>query len=142
MKNIVIYDSYFDNTKRIAEAIAGKLEGTAINISDVKKSDMEEADFIVVGTPIRGWMPSDKTKAFLSALISGELKNKKVAAFDTRVDKFYHGDAMKKIANSLKKAGGELKGYKAFIVEGTEGPLREGEIEKAAKWAEELKQSL
>jgi hypothetical protein len=43
------------------------------------------------------------------------------------------------IANRLRKKGGELAlPPEGFIVEGTEGPLRRGELERAADWARQL----
>lgn len=46
------------------------------------------------------------------------------------------GYAAKRIANRLQKSGGELVAPpEGFFVEGTEGPLKDGELERAADWA-------
>jgi hypothetical protein len=74
-----------------------------------------------------------------------------VAAFDTRVEvakvnsafltfmvKLF-GYAAEPIARGLKKKGGLLVGTPAgFFVLGKEGPLEEGELERAASWAKQL----
>jgi len=46
------------------------------------------------------------------------------------------GYAAKSIANRLKKKGGDLiMPPEGFLVTGEEGPLQEGELERAADWA-------
>jgi len=74
-----------------------------------------------------------------------------VAAFDTRIllseihskvaryfiDK--GGYAAKHIAKALEKKGGKLiVPPEGFFVKGDNGPLLERELEKAAKWAEQI----
>lgn len=66
---------------------------------------------------------------------------KKAASFDTRLKLFIHGEAAIKIANALKKAGAEIVGKPgAFFVKTKEGPMVDGEIEKAKDWAKRLQQ--
>jgi hypothetical protein len=49
------------------------------------------------------------------------------------------GYAAEKIDRQLTRKGGQRAGASAgFVVEGTEGPLRAGEIERAAAWAKSL----
>jgi hypothetical protein len=49
------------------------------------------------------------------------------------------GYAAKPIADRLVRKGGELVGEPmGFIVLDAEGPLKEGELERAASWAEGL----
>jgi hypothetical protein len=49
------------------------------------------------------------------------------------------GYAARRIANRLKKCGGKLVvPPERFFVEGTEGPLKEGEVERAADWARRI----
>jgi hypothetical protein len=74
-----------------------------------------------------------------------------VAAFDTRfkADELDSaglrvlvktgGYAAKRIATQLKKAGGKLIAQpEGFYVEDIEGPLKPGELERAADWARQL----
>ena len=142
MKALVVYDSMYGNTKQVAEEIAGKLgKGVkAWSAEEVKEKDLTGLDLLVVGSPILGWKPSEKTAAFLSSLKPGQLKGMQVAAFDTRIRLFIHGDAARKIAAALQNAGGKLVGEPTgFIVEGTQGPLASDALQKAAEWAETLK---
>jgi len=49
------------------------------------------------------------------------------------------GYAAKSIAGTLKKKAGELVvPPEGFFVGGTEGPLKEGELERAADWAKQI----
>ncbi len=142
MKALVVYDSVYGNTKLVAEEIVANLGmgARSVKVSDLKEKDLAGLDLLVVGSPILGWKPSEKTAAFLSSLNSGQLKDVKVAAFDTRIRLFIHGDAASKIAAALQKAGGSLVGEPTgFIVEGTQGPLACDALQKAAQWAETLK---
>jgi hypothetical protein len=78
-----------------------------------------------------------------------------VAAFDTRLSlsdiessalRFIvktGGYAAKLIADSLKKIGGDLIiPPEGFLVKGEEGPLKEGELERAADWAKQIMAAL
>jgi flavodoxin len=153
MKVLVVYDSYFGNTEKIAQAIGSAL-GDDVPVKRPDQINMEELsglDVFIVGAPTRAFRPSDAIKAFLKDIPSGALKGVKVAAFDTRMDpqdvgnpvlKFManiFGYAAKPIANSLVKKGGVLVGEPmGFVVLDSEGPLRDGETERAQNWAESL----
>jgi len=92
------------------------------------------------------------THNFLKRIPKSGLKGVKVAAFDTRftmsvieesrVLPFFvrlFGYAAKPISDRLKKKGGELIiSPEGFFVEGVEGPLKEGELERAANWAKQI----
>ena len=138
MKALVIYDSVYGNTKRVAEVVAAELGKNAkmVSASDFKDKDLAAADLLVVGSPIVGWSPTEKMGRFLKALNSGQLKGVKAAAFDTRMRIFFHGDAAKKIAEALNLAGAEIIAEPiGFSVEGREGPLAKDALGKAKEWA-------
>jgi flavodoxin len=141
MKALVVYDSTYGNTRKIAEAVAAELGrgAKAICISDVRDADLSGLDLLVAGSPVLGWSPSEKTRSFLVNLKPGQLKGVKAAAFDTRMRIIIHGDAAKKMAAFLQKAGAEMVGEPAgFIVEGREGPLAKDALAKARDWAASL----
>jgi hypothetical protein len=53
------------------------------------------------------------------------------------------GYAAEPIADRLRKKGGELiVPPEGFLVDGTEGPLIEGELERAADWGSQIMDSL
>lgn len=144
MKALVIFDSILGNTKKIAETISNELgkDSKLLSVSDFNSKDLEGINLIVVGSPIISWKPSEKMCEFLSGLSEGQLKGIKAAVFDTRIKNFMSGDALKKISKELLRAGAEIyvKPH-AFFVKGKEGPLFEGEVEKAIKWAKSMKTS-
>lgn len=139
MKSLVIYDSNQGNTQKIAEEIGAKLNAQVINIAQFAKDNRKDVDLLIVGSPIIGWKPTEKMEAFLASLDKNSLKGIKATAFDTRVKLFIHGDAKEKIAKALKNLGAEIfTPSMPFYVLGKDGPLLDGEIEKAQKWAEEI----
>lgn len=142
MKALVVYDSAYGNTRQVAEAIVdalGPLQAEAVSVTEFKAPALAEGDLLVVGSPINGWRPTPKITELLSALGDGRLNGVKAAAFDTRVRLFIHGDAAKKMTESLKTGGAEIISKPmAFYVKGSEGPLRSGELDKAAVWAADL----
>lgn len=87
----------------------------------------------------------------MKSLSKDQLSGVQTAAFDTRiwlptidsaalrflVDK--GGYAANTMASALKKKGGTLDVLpEGFLVTGEEGPLKEGELERAAAWAKQL----
>jgi flavodoxin len=154
MKALVVYDSAFGNTAKIAEAIGGALgspeEVQTLHVGRVRPEQAAKVALLFIGSPTQGFRPLKSITAFLKSLPAGSLKGVKVAAFDTRIStediksgmpRFMvniGGYAAKPIARGLQKAGGELVlPPEGFFVEGTEGPLKEGELGRAAAWAKQ-----
>ncbi|HJV99653.1 MAG TPA: flavodoxin domain-containing protein [Arthrobacter sp.] len=146
MKSYVVYDSAYGNTKAVAEAVAEGLKpvrAAAVSVTEFNPGILAGGDLLVVGSPINGWRPTPKITELLTQLGNGRLKDIKAAAFDTRVRFFIHGDAAKKMTKLLKEAGAHVISEPApFYVRGTEGPLRAGELDKAATWAKSLASAL
>ncbi len=148
MKIVVLYDSVFGNTKLVAEEIA-KAAGKGaklVSAADFKAEDIADADLIVVGSPTRAFNPTPGMAGVLKTLPS--LAGKKALVFDTRSDKadlnskafnFFEktfGYAAEKMAKALKKKGAVLADLPAgFFVADAEGPMKEGELKRAAEWA-------
>ena len=142
MKALVLFDSVYGNTKKIAETVAKELgkDVKTVSISDFNSKDLTGIKLLVVGSPILAFRPSEKTGKFLASLSTGQLKGIKAAAFDTRVRIFFHGDAAGKIAAKLKQAGAEIVAEPCgFIVEGKEGPLAVDAVAKAKEWTGSIK---
>lgn len=137
-KSLVIYDSAFGNTKLIAEAIAKKIGADILKVSEIKVRDINKYDNIVVGSPIQGWRPLPPITEFIASLKPDTLKGKRVIAFDTRINIFIHGDAVKKIAKGLEGAGAQVLDTNFFYVKDKEGPIVEGELERAVSWADNI----
>jgi flavodoxin len=143
MQSLVIFDSMFGNTQKVAETIATALKAKSVRVGDFKPEMLTKIDLLVVGCPIQGWRPTQATLDFLNKLPKDSLKNKNVAAFDTRIKIFFSGSASDKISDTLENLGGNvIIAPTNFIVKGKEGPLLDGELEKASAWAKEIQKKL
>ena len=89
MKVLVIYDSVFGNTEKVARAIAEGLgeEGDRRDETPGRGDGdgMAGYDLLVVGSPTRGFRPTEGLVALLNQLPAGALKGRRAAAFDTRI---------------------------------------------------------
>jgi flavorubredoxin len=145
MKALVVYDSNYGNTRMLAETIARELGkgAKAVHVDEANPGELQGLDLLVVGSPIIAWNPTQKIKKFLGKIKSANLDNMKAAAFDTRIDIKIHGDACEKIGKKLQAAGLELAADpRYFFVVDKEGPLADGELESAVKWAAILKKNV
>ena len=152
MKGIVVYDTSYGNTKKIAETIAETLKESGIevdlfDVKDVKKLSSKDYSFLVLGSPTKFGTMSFAIRFFLGKVKSEEWVNKPFAAFDTenpeniekaRVEK-KEWSAAEKIAEKLrdKKMNQLLPVLKAAVL-GQKGPLVEGEIERTKEYANRL----
>jgi flavodoxin len=152
MKALVVYDSKFGNTEQVAQTIGAALassgEVAVVRVADANPAQLAGADLLLVGSPTWGGRPTPAINQWLKDLPSQGLKGVKAAAFDTRGDmsqvtsRFVHllvrffGFAAAPISARLEKKGGTVAvPPEGFIVLDREGPLKEGELERAATWA-------
>jgi len=156
MKILIIYDSIYGNTEKIAQAIRDGLEHEVImlHVKDAHISDVKTCDFLLVGSPTHGGRPMPSISTFLQKIPSGSLINVPVSAFDTRFAPEEHGIGLRvimsilqfagpKIARILMAKGGSfLSEPMGFIVEDKKGPLCEGEIERAKAWAKSIQRRI
>jgi flavodoxin I len=145
VKVLVVVDSVYGNTEKIAGAIAGALAPDDVKLVHTAQADIREMpsyNMIIVGSPTQAGRALKSTQEFLDKIPAGALKNINVAAFDTRVKSTFakiFGYAAGRMADSLKAKGGNLIATgEGFFVKGKEGPLLDGEIERAAAWARGL----
>lgn len=142
MKTLVTYDSMFGNTATIAKIIAEASGAKLIRADTLKLDDIKGVDLLVIGSPTQAGQPIVAVQKILMQF--PDLKNIKVAAFDTRLTikwvKIF-GYAANRIADKLQKSGGELiVEPKGFLVSSKKGPLLDGETNKAKEWAQKLLQ--
>lgn len=149
MGALVVYDTGFGNTAQIANEIADAIPGggKAIPIAAVDPVTLKDAALLVVGSPTQAGRPTPAMQSWLAGLPSDSFENRRVAAFDTRLSFNDQGFALRllmkligyaapRMARSLLAKRGILAAEpEGFIVEGREGPLRDGERERARRWA-------
>ena len=149
MKALIVYDSLHGNTEKIARAIAAGLAPSGdvkvLSAGEANISQLESVDLLIVGSPTQGGRPTPAIQDFLNRVSEPAVRGISVAAFDTRISTRWvgiFGYAAGRIAGSLKTKGGTLiLSPEGFFVKGTEGPLKEGELERAASWAREILQN-
>jgi len=155
MKILVLYDSFFGNTNKVAQSIVDELkEQHEVSLAKVEAANIDQLhglDLIFVGSPTRAFSPSPNMTAFLKQIPSQSLTSLKVAVFDTRIapedikPKFVGmaiklaGYADKKIISLLKPSGAKvLLPGEGFLVAESEGPLKDGELDRARAWAKAI----
>jgi flavodoxin len=147
MKALVVYHSQFGNTRQIAEAIAGVFQrgGAArtLGVERLSAEELQDADLVVMGTPTHKMNLPQAVQPVFEEMPRRILRGVPVAAFDTsyRMSAFLaRFTAAKRIDRKLRKLGGKrLVPPETFHVEEHhEGPLYDGEIERAETWAETI----
>lgn len=152
MKAVVIYDSVYGNTQKIAQAIGDGLTGEVkvVPVGAMSASEVRSFDLLIVGSPVHGGRATPSIDAFLQQLPPHALEGKSVGAFDTRFEAEEQGIGLRilmsviryaaeRIARELAKKGGRLAAEpEGFIVEQKEGPLKQGELERASQWAKAM----
>ena len=161
---LIVVESYFGNTRLIAEAVAaGMIEGgvdtQVVDASQAPSALPADLDLLVLGAPThnRG-MPTSATRAKAceqtepgeaSHGIGGWLEATAIpastdaAAFDTVISKgWLSGSAAKAIAKALRRhQGRETTSVRSFVVTASKGPLAGGEETDARSWGRKLADS-
>lgn len=156
MNILILYDTVFGNTKKIAEAVAdgfsaAKAKVRLIHAGETETFDIETADLLVVGSPTRAFRPTAATMKVLKNPLF-VFTGKRFAAFDTRIDPEeiksaffrkivtgfgYAADAIEKTL--LKRGAVKIAEGHPFIVTGDQGSvLKKRETEAAFDWARTL----
>ena len=144
MNSLVVYDSQFGITEKIAVKIAETLAqyGTsrALRVTEFTNDALQDVTLLVLGCPTQAWHSTPNMQKLVKGLETAELHGLAVAEFDTRLDKprWLTGSAANLMAKQLREVGVSLASPESFLVTGTEGPLEPGELERAAEWAREL----
>jgi flavodoxin len=134
MNALIVYDSPYGNTEKIAQAIGKSIGGQVLQVREVNQASLKGFDLLIIGSPTHGGFPTEGMYGLLKVPLALEGIN--VAAFDTRTKTTIFGYAAPKIARSLQKNGGNLLAPpEGFTVLGMHGPLQEGELERATDWA-------
>jgi len=153
MRVIIVYDSVSPSkvTASVAETVRGVLRGKGIEVdsffvADADKAVVKDYDCLLAGAPTMAFRASTGIMQFLNGLSSEGFSGKLAAAFDTQAKSRLSGSAVKGIEGKLKGLGFKL--IVAPLVAYVEGAgkgewrLKDGEHEKAEKWAQDLAETL
>ena len=161
MRALVVYESLWGNTAQVARAIGTRLSAQAdveILDSDAAPRSVEGYDLLVVGGPTHAFSmtrastrsdavttrsaPHEPTRGIREWLNELDRPATQIpaVAFDTRVAKpRLPGSAAKAARHELRSLGFETSvKQQTFHVHGYEGPLADGELDRAAEWADEV----
>jgi len=158
MNALVVYFSKFGNTQLVAETITdhlGNQNGDGIKVIDnvrtincdkLDATQFNNIDLIVMGTPTHNMNLPKVVSPIFNALPKRCLKGRAYAVFDTSyemnwmLNKF---TAAKRLSQKLRRLGGKpILPPQTFIVLGREGPLGDGELNRAVAWADKIIEKL
>lgn len=144
MRVLVVYDSTFGNTERIAKSIGDAFSGEAklVHLSELDYNEISTENLLIIGSPTHGGRPTPSMQKALDEMPEQAVKGVRFASFDTsfssRMVRIF-GYASVRIASSLEVRGGKLVfPPESFFVIGKKGPLKEGELERAADWGQKV----
>lgn len=160
MRALVVYESMWGNTEQIARAVAAEL-ATKMEVEVVEAEmapvSLEGVDLLLVGGPTHAFSMTRSTtresavsdhaaphsarrgiREWLADLVLPHAI--RAATFDTRVNApRLPGSAARAAGQELRSLGAQMVvKQKSFRVHGYEGPLVDGELERAAGWARSI----
>jgi flavodoxin len=137
MRVLIIFDSKYGNTEKVARAIGESSGIQVLHVDDIHPVDLTNCDLLIIGSPTHGGFPTEGIHRLVKDAPDLHMVN--AAAFDTRTKTTVFGYAAPKIGRNLKKKGAAmLVQPEGFLVVGMEGPLMEGELERARNWARSI----
>jgi hypothetical protein len=156
MSTLVVYESMWGNTRRVAVAVSDGLgeDVRTVSVAEAPVPVPGDVDMLVVGGPTHAFSMSrastrqesankgaDETdvtsgiREWLGALPASD--HVRVATFDTRVASARHlpGSAAKAAAKEVRRHHvGRVIATESFYVRDTTGPLLDGELDRARTW--------
>lgn len=156
MKAAVVYDSYYGNTKAVAEAIAQELgaEGHESELRSVRERypASPTGDILFLGSPVRMGSVTSRVKRYVKRLGEGGWKGKQIIAFTTILAlpenptdeqknsrERYDLGAGRKLRDLAREQGlSAVEDHLWAEVVGMKGPLAEGAIEKTRQFVRDV----
>ena len=142
MKALIVYDTKYGNTKKVAELIAegiNSVEGNEITINNVKDVDLNKEnsyDMILIGSPNHVGSHTKSVKKFINKLSEALLKINSFAVFDTYLSKDFE-KTVKKMEKQISERMPDLKKAAPGLsikVEGIKGPITEIDLPKCKEF--------
>lgn len=160
MTTLVVHESMFGNTRTVAQAVAAALPGPVVTVDvlDAPNPLPADVDLLIVGGPTHAFSMS-RASTRHDAVAQGAARDDEsrgirdwltglpatphvsVATFDTRVDKVRRlpGSAARAASKVVaRRRIGQVIAEQSFYVEGVDGPLLDGELERARDWARSM----
>ena len=156
MRGLVVYDSYFGNTKLVAETIANELEnqGLESELRSVRKKYpvSPQGDLLFLGSPVRMGSTTRRIKKYVERLDKASWGGKPVVVFTTvlalpenpaaeRIESREKYDLMagRKLAERAKAEGLNVLDDQLWVdVGGLKGPLVETGLEQTKQFTRKI----
>ena len=152
LKILVVYDttSVKRNTEKVAMTMSEVLKAKGFDVDcvyvkDIDLANVKNYDCVLAGSPTQAFRATGPIMQFLDRFAKNEFAGKTAAAFDTQLQSRMSGNAAKGIEKKLEKLGFKIvMPPLVTYVEGkmNEVHLKDGELEKAKKYAEDLASKL
>ncbi|MHA2082003.1 MAG: flavodoxin domain-containing protein [Candidatus Thorarchaeota archaeon] len=150
-KVLVIFDSTYGNTEKLAREIAagitetGKAECTVIGISEVSSQDFAAFDGVLLGGPIHMFRAARGLRGAVKNAVKQGLDGKLVGAFETYQAPGHAGRAVKHVEEEVAEKVPDAKIFTpglASLVDGRKGPLNAAEPAKAREFGQRFAEEL
>jgi flavodoxin len=145
MNTLVVYDTQFGNTEKVARAIGTALESAGpvrvVSLEEAPEVDMAGVELLVIGGPTQAHRARQSLRDWVDSLPPETLQRMAVATFDTRLSwpMIFSGSAARSIEHIVRHHHAHfIAPVGSFIVKESEGPLADGELERATQWAQQL----
>jgi flavodoxin len=152
MRAVLVVESCFGNTSKIADAIVDGLTSVGAEVETFVADGAPprlSADLVLVGAPTHNMgLPASSSRSQAvqkggAAVATGvrewieraEALDGRVVAFTTTTGGAFAGSASKAIVKALKRRRIHAERGADFTVTGTPGPLADGELNRAREWA-------
>jgi flavodoxin len=142
-RTLIIYDTTFGNTKRLAESIAtgireaGEIECVLKSIKEFTQDEIPTYDGLLFGCPIHAFQATRGIRGAVKKAAKAGLDGKLIAAFQTHQVDAHKKTAVGKIESMIeKRAPGALLYTPGFagLVDGYQGPLNADEPPRAKEF--------
>jgi len=147
VKVIVVYESKYGNTKRVAKTImegVREVQGAKTVVNELKEVDLNkiaEYDVILIGSPNHYGGPTKSVSEFIDKLEKLNLDGRHFAVFDTYLGKGFFEKAAKRMEKRINEKVPGLKQIAPMLsiaVQGSMGPIVEGELPKCKEFGKKI----
>lgn len=143
---LIVFDSWYRNTRLVAEEIArgmsstGRVTTTVTSVQELSPPRLRDYDIIVIGSPSHQGAATRPVKELLHQLALDRLDTKTVSFFDTHLPR-QTGGATLRMKQTLNREDPSLHlaspGISVYV-DAVGGPLHEGEESKCREFGERL----
>lgn len=146
MKTLVVYDSQFGNTHRVAKIIGAELGAEVLAAEGFEVASLVGVETLFLGSPTHGGRPTPVITSLIAKIPAAKTEWLKAACFDTRLAEAEAGFFLKlllktvgyaapRMAADLRRSGIKVVGSPGgFVVKSKEGSLADKEEVKIQDW--------